>query len=104
MARALVYARFDVTVFDAIPDVLAAPRGPTEPVAVIVDMSEDELEPTLRTLMARGIATRIAAWTEMDPKLAEDVLVRAGAKEFVVVPKTGAELELVDAVRRLVGS
>lgn len=47
---------------------------------------------------------RVLAWTDIEKSAAESLLTAAEVKRFVVVPRTAAEIELVDAARRLVAS
>lgn len=101
VARALVNARFDVSAFDTVPQLISALKSRKGSCIAIFDIWEKGVEATLRTLVAANPQVRILAWTDIEATVAESVLAAPGVKGFAVRSKTGAEIELVDSVRRL---
>lgn len=101
IARALVNAGFDVSVFDATLKLIPELKRRTGSCVAIFDIWEKGVEATLRTLVAANPEVRVLAWTDIEATVAESLLAMSGVKGFVVLPKTGAEIELVDSARRL---
>jgi hypothetical protein len=104
IARALVNARFDVTGFDASPQLIPALRSRNGACIAILDVCEKGVEATLRSLAISNADVRILAWTDIEGTVAESVLGAAGMKRFVVLPRAAAEIEVVDAARKLAAS
>lgn len=104
LARALIKARFDVSVFDAAAQVPAAVQGPGDGVIVIVDVRAKTGESELRTLAGALPSARLVAWSEMAPPETEVMLRRAGATSFRVVPRAASDHEVLDNVHKLLAA
>lgn len=101
IARALVNARFDVTGFDTNPELIPAVRSRHGAFIAIVDVGEKGVEAILRSLATANPDVRVLAWTQIEVTVAESVLRASGVKRYGVVPRAAAEIEIVDAARRL---
>lgn len=104
IARALVNARFDVTGFDSTPQLIPTLRSRKGACIVVLDIWEKGVEATLRSVAMANPDVRILAWTDMDKSAGESLLRASGAKRFAVLSRTAAEIELVDAARKLTPS
>lgn len=102
IARALVNARFDVTGFDSTPQLIPVLRSCNRPCIAILDVWEKGVEATLRSFAMANPDVRILAWTDIEATVAESVLGASGIGRFAILPRAAAEIELVEATRKLV--
>jgi hypothetical protein len=98
----LVNARFDVSGFDTTAQLIPELKRRKSSCLAILDIWEKGVEATLRTLVAANPRVRILAWTDIEATVADSVVASSGVKRFVVLPRAAAEIELVDAARKLV--
>jgi hypothetical protein len=104
LARALVGAQFDVSVWDRTSPTQRMPTGSPNPIIAILDVTEVGSESVLHALATTHPAVSVVAWTDAPQVLVERLLSSAPVGCLLVLPKTASSLEIVSCVRVLSGA
>jgi hypothetical protein len=105
IARALVAARFDVSVFDTAGDA-ARSIGHTDTLVAIADVHENGMPTALQALMAATTSSglHVVAWTDAPHAETEQILTTAGVTRFCTVSRAASAKQLIESVQRLLAS
>jgi hypothetical protein len=103
IARALIIARFDVSVFDSARELRPSLQERQDSVVLILTLGRG-IEPGLGALLRSSPLLRVLARTDLEPDAARNVLAAAGVRRFGLVSTTAMPAEFVKSVQRLLDS
>jgi hypothetical protein len=98
LARALVNAKFDVSVVDGPSQISDALKGQAHRTLVVMRVGQHD-GGTLRALAAAHPDLPLVAWTSVPPSTAERLLSVAGVARSIVISQTATYLEIIDGIR-----
>ncbi len=101
LARALVSAKFDVSVLDSASQIAETLRTRSEMVVLIVDTGEEGIVSALRGVARDHPHVPVIGWSTSPAAHVESLLTTAGIRRSAVVPRSAASGEAVEAVRRM---
>jgi DNA-binding NarL/FixJ family response regulator len=101
LARALVGARFDVTVLEDVSELAAWMREHATRVVAVVDVMGDGVQGALQTVAAAHPSLSVVAWSDAAPSVVEGALSSLGLARYGFASKASGGAHVVDRVRAL---
>ena len=101
VARALVGARFNVTVLEDVAELAEWMHEHPARVVAVVDVMGDGVKEALLSLAAAHPSLSVVAWTDATPSIVEGALSSLGLARYGLVSKASGGAQVVDRVRAL---
>jgi hypothetical protein len=100
VARALVNAQFDVTIFDT-PFEAARLTGIAHSLALVLDIAIEGAESALRVLAKSFPTLVVVVWTDVPTPIVDVALDEIGVADYRLLPRSAGAGEVAECVRRL---